>query len=122
MNQSRPCEEITRKVLKCHRIHGKLGEDCVREELDQKKCFAELLCRREARQFYNEKSVPISTSWSLTMGSAPSGRVSCSTVVEVFAKPENDMIIPEGITKEDRKFCRKVTHELASCMAKKRKQ
>ena len=28
-------------------------------------------------------------------------KVSCSTIVEVFAKHDNALIIPEGITKED---------------------
>jgi len=49
-------------------------------------------------------------------------KVSCSMVVEVFAKPENEMMIPEGITKDDRRLCKKITHELATCLSKKRRQ
>ena len=104
----------------------------MREELAQKKCFAQLLCRREAHKFYNEKVVPQSNGrWQLGMmgiekgleGQMGQSKVSCSTIVEVFAKPENEMMIPEGsITKDDRRLCKKITHELATCLAKKRKQ
>ena len=109
-----PCDDFTIKVLRCHKKYGKQGEECVREELAQKKCFAQMLCRREAARFYDERAVPLSnSSWQ---------KVSCSTVVEVFAKPENELEIPEGITKEDRKYCKSITHALATCLAKKRKR
>lgn len=39
-----PCEAVSLEVQHCHKQHGKLGEDCVREELAQKRCFAQLLC------------------------------------------------------------------------------
>ena len=41
--------------------------------------------------------------------------------MEVFAKPENELEIPEGLSREDRQYCRRITHELATCLAKKRK-
>lgn len=128
MSNRTPCADSTVKVLRCHREYGKLGEDCVREELEQKKCFAQLLCRKEARRFYDDKLVPLSnTSWSLIStsgngeGARNTSKVSCSTTVEVFAKPENGMLMPESMSLEDRKFCRKITHELAKCLAKKRR-
>mmetsp|Transcript_23406 Transcript_23406/g.35585 ORF Transcript_23406/g.35585 Transcript_23406/m.35585 type:complete len:124 (-) Transcript_23406:1398-1769(-) len=122
MTNRPPCSDFTVKVLSCHREYGKLGEDCVREELEQKKCFAQLLCRKEARRFYNDKLVPLSNArWSFG-GTGNDSKVSCSTIIEVFAKPENGMLMPESISLEDRKFCRKITHELARCLAKKRRQ
>ncbi len=123
-----PCDEFTIGVLRCHKIYGKQGEDCVREELSQKKCFAQLLCQREARSFYDEKVVPLSNSkwqWGMTkkyivQDDIKPLKVSCSTIMEVFAKPENELKIPEGLTKEDRRYCRRITHELAACLSKKR--
>ena len=38
----------------CHMTHGIQNEECVREELTEKKCLAELLCKREALKFYYE--------------------------------------------------------------------
>jgi len=111
--QSSPCEEVTKAVNICHRKYGKQGEDCVRQELAQKKCFAHLLCRNEARTFYDEKSIPLSKA-------NQNSKISCSTLLEVFAKPENEMMISEGIQKNDRQFCRKIAHELAGCLQQKR--
>eukprot|EP01083_Nonionella_stella_P032946 90186_1 len=132
-----PCDEVTRKVIKCHRKYGKEGEDCVREELSQKKCFAQLLCRREAHRFYDERSIPMrggGAKWGSFLGNNGGGgdngpgsnssrtdKVSCATLLETFAKPENELLIPEGIGKDDRIHCRKIAHELATCLSKKRR-
>jgi len=107
----------------------------MREALAQKRCFAQMLCRNQAHHFYDERVVPLSNNkWHLKISKPYSddghhggqerktaSKVSCSMLVEVFAKPENEMEIPEGITKDDRHYCRKITHELATCLAKKRK-
>jgi len=115
-----PCDDVTIKVLQCHQQYGKQGEDCVREELSQKKCFAHLLCRREAHSFYDEMSVPsLKNSWMKF--SRMESKVSCSTIMELFAKPENEFEIPEGLTKKDRQYCRRITHDLATCLGKKKK-
>lgn len=134
MNEHRhPCDDFTIAVVKCHRRHGKLGEDCVREELSQKKCFAQLYCKNQARRFYEEKSIPFNgpsndSRWNTFLGSSKdesgsnsSTKISCATLVEVFAKPENGLLIPEGIRKEERKYCRQVVHDLATCLSTKRK-
>lgn len=129
-----PCDEFTRVVQRCHKQYGKLGEDCVREELLQKQCFAQLHCKHEARRFYDEKKTPqtnVGAKWSTFLPTGTSGgsgdnavssrsKISCATLVEAFAKPENELLIPEGITKEDRVYCRKIVHELATCLSKKR--
>mmetsp|Transcript_1757 Transcript_1757/g.2531 ORF Transcript_1757/g.2531 Transcript_1757/m.2531 type:complete len:148 (+) Transcript_1757:39-482(+) len=133
-----PCDDFTQKVIRCHRQYGKQGEECVREELDQKKCYAQLLCRNEAVMMYDKKSVPlvntgtntgmirsmfdrVSKDYSSDSEIQPQSRVSCATLVEAFAKPENHLLIPEGIKKEDRDHCRKVVHNLAACLSKKRR-
>ena len=134
---SHPCHEVNNAVIDCHRKYGKLGEDCLREELAQKRCYSELLCRQEARRFYQEKTVPLKSKWlpsvvvqrsqhektseNETETILRASKVSCSTIVEVFAKPENEMLIPEGIEKEDRQYCRRITQELATCLSKKRR-
>lgn len=108
------CDEFTYNVKQCHAKYGKLGEECVREELEQKKCLAQLYCPKEAYSFYQEPIVPSSKSTTTSL------KVSCSTVVEMFAKPENELLIPEGsITVKDRQICREITHSLAKCLSKK---
>ena len=127
-----PCEAFDKSVRSCHRRFGKLGEECVREELAQKKCYARLLCRNEANRFYHEQKIPqnysaINGKWKTFLNSNDSndgtnnrhGKVSCATLVEVFAMPENELLIPEGIQKSDRVYCREITHALATCLSKK---
>jgi hypothetical protein len=98
----RPCSLVSSKREKCHSLHGKRGEDCVREELSEKRCLAELFCHREATKFYRE---PIRR-----------GLGSCSALVERFAYPENELLLPEDISKGERERCREVVHTLANCM------
>ena len=98
----RPCSLVSSKREKCHSLHGKRGEDCVREELSEKRCLAELFCHREATNFYRE---PIRR-----------GLGSCSALVERFAYPENELLLPEDISKGERERCREVVHTLANCM------
>ena len=103
-----PCEVTSLAVRQCHANHGIQGEDCVREELTEKRCYAELLCRREAARFYYD---PIAIS--------NTGRATCSTLLEQFAFPENDLLLPaEGVREDQRKQCRQVVHDLATCMSK----
>jgi len=89
-----------------------------------------MLCHREAYRFYNERTIPLSGSkwvWNRSLGGSDGssngedGKTTCATLVEVFAKPENDLKIPEGVGKEDKVHCRNITMELAACMARKRK-
>ncbi|KAL9184014.1 hypothetical protein ACHAXT_002100 [Thalassiosira profunda] len=92
----------------CHLAHGIQNEDCVREELAEKRCFAELLCPKEARRFYREP---------LRRGQ---GTGSCSSLVELFAFPENELALPDVVRKGDREHCRAVVHALAQCLSKRR--
>lgn len=129
------CDPFTETVRKCHEQYGKHGEDCVREELEQKKCLAQFYCPQEAHSFYNEP-ILVPTTRTTTKTSTKDlffltnnntnmneSKVSCATIVEVFAKPENELLIPEGsITAKDRRYCREMTHSLAKCLSKSRMQ
>jgi hypothetical protein len=109
-NIGRPCLFESSKREECHSIHGKQGEDCVREELSEKRCLAELFCPQEATKFYRE---------SIRRGGSVGGYTSsgsCSALVERFAYPENELIIPDDISKSERERCREIVHNLAKCM------
>ena len=86
--------------------HGIQNEDCVREELTEKRCLAELRCQREAAAFYHRTIKKNSSRWS------------CSALVEKFAFPENEMMLPDNIAREDKEYCRRVVYELARCLSK----
>ena len=113
-SHAHPCEGPSAAVRLCHLHHGLQGEDCVREELAEKRCYAELLCRQEARRFYYD---PLRRR----DGGGGESRASCSTLVERFAFPENEGLLPDGVGgAEDRRHCRTIVHELAQCLSKYR--
>jgi len=87
-----------------------------------------MLCHKEAYRFYDERKIPLAGSNWLRRESLGTdqrhggyGKISCATLVEVFAKSENELEIPEGVGKEDRVHCRKITMELATCLTKYKK-
>jgi len=90
-------------------MHGIQNEECVREELTEKRCFAELLCKREAMNFYRE---PLPRKRQ----GGPKG--SCSALVEKFAFPENELALPDTVQKSEREHCRGIVHDLAKCLSK----
>mmetsp|Transcript_17304 Transcript_17304/g.34435 ORF Transcript_17304/g.34435 Transcript_17304/m.34435 type:complete len:219 (-) Transcript_17304:2309-2965(-) len=51
-HKGHPCLQVTNARRRCHDAHGILDEDCVREELLEKRCYAGLLCKRQAERFY----------------------------------------------------------------------
>ena len=106
--QQHPCEAPSAARQLCHMFHGIQGEECVKEELLEKRCFAELLCRQEAKRFYYD---PIRRGGS---------EASCSTLVENFAFEENAGLLPDDVGREERKHCRTIVHELAKCLSKYR--
>mmetsp|Transcript_19841 Transcript_19841/g.45060 ORF Transcript_19841/g.45060 Transcript_19841/m.45060 type:complete len:117 (-) Transcript_19841:2151-2501(-) len=102
---SHPCAQVSLTVKQCHSKHGIQDEDCVQEELEEKRCYSRLLCQKEATRFYDDAIID--------------GRASCSTLVELFAFPENDLLLPTGgVGKDQRNYCRRVVHALANCMSK----
>lgn len=109
-----PCEGPSAAVRLCHLHHGIQGEDCVREELAEKRCYAKLMCRQEARRFYYD---PLRRGG----GGGEAASASCSALVERFAFPENEARLPDGVGgAEDRRHCRTIVHELAQCLSKYR--
>mmetsp|Transcript_3880 Transcript_3880/g.5091 ORF Transcript_3880/g.5091 Transcript_3880/m.5091 type:complete len:125 (-) Transcript_3880:58-432(-) len=100
-----PCKEVNAAVNECSSKNGKFSDKCTQEKLFQKRCFAELLCRSEARSFYLNK----------IQGST----ASCSTILESFAFPENELEIPQEISnnKQIRGECRQVVHDLSKCLS-----
>eukprot|EP00580_Thalassiosira_gravida_P009726 CAMPEP_0201642162 /NCGR_PEP_ID=MMETSP0493-20130528/25683_1 /ASSEMBLY_ACC=CAM_ASM_000838 /TAXON_ID=420259 /ORGANISM="Thalassiosira gravida, Strain GMp14c1" /LENGTH=109 /DNA_ID=CAMNT_0048116277 /DNA_START=87 /DNA_END=416 /DNA_ORIENTATION=- len=98
------------KRQQCHMTYGIQNEECVREELGEKRCYAELLCQREAMKFYHQ---PMRRKQGGQKGS-------CSALVERFAFPENELVLPDDVQKSDRDHCRGIVHELAKCLGKHR--
>jgi len=102
----------------------------VQEELLEKKCFAEILCMKEAMEFYHKpmRKVRGMRLLSHTMcaqldlaashGKDSDVKASCNELVERFAFPENGMVLPDVIQKSDRDYCRQLVYKLSRCLSK----
>jgi len=97
------CRELSERRRECQRLYGKNGENCLREELAEKRCAAESVCSWEAKRFYVNKVQKLGT---------------CAEWAEAFAFPENAHL-RESFTKSSAAQCRKVVQELAKCLQKR---
>ena len=46
------CAYYSENRRKCHAVYGKFGEDCLAEELQEKRCLSIRHCPREAQKYY----------------------------------------------------------------------
>jgi len=46
------CEHLSLDRRRCHELYGKQGEDCLVEELTEKRCLSHQHCPAEASQYY----------------------------------------------------------------------
>ena len=119
------CHDVTVALEECLSRNGSSNsEACIQEKLLRKECFAKLLCPNESRRFYVDK---IARSHSAAGGdgsnSLNGGIVSCSTIVQKFAFPENELLISHETSQDPtiRQTCRLIVHELSRCLAKHNK-
>lgn len=108
------CKPLTTRREKCHALYGKLGEDCLIEELEEKRCVSFRHCAREAQAYY---------------GSLHGKKALCASWAESFAF-ENPLLEEEtqdhhnkasqivNSDKNVKRECRAITLELVKCMRK----
>ena len=49
-----PCQVLTQKRKACHEIYGNRGEDCLHEELTEKRCLSLQYCPNQAKEYYGD--------------------------------------------------------------------
>ena len=114
------CAVETKRRWECHKLYGKLGEDCLVEELQEKRCLSFQHCPAEAQAYYLTKN---------------GEKGICASWAEAFCFARSSMIDDEGGSKErhissrDRvnsnrrlkKECRQVALDLVKCLKNKRR-
>ena len=113
------CADLTERRQKCHNLYGKFGEDCLVEELEEKRCLSFHFCPREAKAYYAtqlaEKGI-------------------CASWAESFCFARDTMIDDEGGVRQHhvsaservnrnpkiKAKCRSIAFDLAKCLQKKR--
>lgn len=96
------CADVVRLRKECweRSLQGIHGEECIREELKEKRCLATHLCPTNAKRFYQNNN----------------GQ--CSLWAEAFAFGPND--VQRAVSKDRTKMkkCRKIVMDLSKCMSK----
>ena len=46
------CESYSERRLRCHDVYGNRGEECLHEELTEKRCLSMQRCPRQAMEYY----------------------------------------------------------------------
>ena len=113
-----PCVELTQAREACHGLYGKQGEDCLVQELLEKRCVATQVCPGQARAYY---------------GADAAGKGPCASMLESFAfsdpsRASGDVIAHHLRAKEAavenpklRLRCRAIAHALTRCMHEREK-
>lgn len=109
------CQHLSLRRQQCHDLYGKQGEDCLHEELAEKRCLSHHHCPNEAYAYY---------------GKPNASKALCASWAEVFAFRDS---IEEGnhhleavelvnSSNKDRAQCRNIAMELAKCMQRNYKR
>jgi hypothetical protein len=136
------CRPYTARRSQCHSIYGKLGEECLDEELTEKRCLSLHHCPQQAKEYYGPvpmvgKVVSSSSSLSsdLQQQHPPSymyEKALCSSWAEAFAYDQELEYGPRianhhqdarrvvNADNQLRKQCRQIAFDLATCLRKRR--
>lgn len=120
------CGAFRRARIECWQrsLHGKVGEECLKEELLEKRCLARQFCPSQARKFYgNRGERDEGTDPEATSTSRPPDRESqlrdgdCSLWAESFAFGPNLVQKEVAANRQKAKQCSKISHNLSKCLA-----
>ena len=61
------CKVFSEQRYKCHAVYGKGGEDCLHQELSEKRCLSLQHCPRQAHEYYGDFPMTSSTTATTTL-------------------------------------------------------
>ena len=127
------CKVFSEQRYKCHAVYGKGGEDCLHQELSEKRCLSLQHCPRQAHEYYGDFPM---TSTTLTLEHDAAGsfpplvhKGMCASWAESFAYADKALEfgsnvaehhrLANEIVSQDRKLkqeCRRIAFTLAQCL------
>ena len=112
------CQVYADRRRECHLMHGKLGEDCLESELEEKRCLSFAYCPKPAQGYYGH---PMNNNTQGVLPKAP-----CALWAEAFAyRSHEDEAVAEAHIQtqqaiqrqhETARQCRHVARELSRCL------
>jgi hypothetical protein len=132
------CRPFTASRSQCHSVYGKnRGEECLDEELTEKRCLSLLHCPQQANEYYGPASMGVangaSSSVSTTTAQPPfkHQKAWCASWAEAFAY-DNELEYGEQVARHHqvarqvvnqdskmKKECRQIAFDLAKCLRRK---
>ena len=111
-SSSSSCSTLIGRRKNCHALYGRLGEDCVSEELEEKRCVSFSYCASEAMAYYGSKREKkgLCASWAEHF----SVTLSAEDDVREHHEQARDTVNKDA---KLRNKCRRVTMELSKCMS-----
>jgi hypothetical protein len=126
------CRSFSDRRFKCHAVYGKLGEDCLNEELTEKRCLSLHHCPRQAKDYYGGAAMDFKND----DGQAPTYMANkglCASWAEAFAYAEKGLEYGEKVAQHHeearavvakdpalKRECRDITFTLAQCLRTKK--
>ena len=126
------CRAFSEKRFKCHAIYGKMGEDCLNEELSEKRCLSLHHCPKQAKEYYGDSAMSLRKD----DGQAPlylSQKAICASWAEAFAYADKELEYGSTVTEHHQKAreivnndkalkreCRDIAFNLAQCLRHKK--
>ena len=126
------CKAFSERRFKCHSVYGKGGEDCLNEELTEKRCLSLYHCPNQAREYYGSAAMDLKSD----DGQAPafmSNKALCASWAESFAYVDKALEYGENVAEHHRdaqivvskdkvlkRECRDIAFSLARCLRNKK--
>lgn len=126
------CNPFSEKRFKCHSVYGKMGEDCLNEELSEKRCLSLYHCSKQAKEYYGDAPM----SLQVDDGQAPTymyKKAICASWAEAFAYGDKQLEYGHKVTEHHQKArevvngnkalkreCRDIAFNLAKCLRDKK--
>ena len=113
-----PCAELTQARKACQGLYGKQGEECVVQEVLEKRCVATQVCPVQARAYYGADAAHKGPCASVLESSAFSdpSRASGDVIAHHLQAREAAAADPKL-----RLRCRAIAHALTRCMHEREK-
>lgn len=132
------CDFLTERRASCHSVYGpNRGEECVHEDLVEKRCISAQRCPRQALEYYGVQDEDFGSgadagfegARQATGGNSTYQKALCSSWAESFAYADKALEHGEEIARHHqearrivmndsklRKECRQIAMNLAECM------
>lgn len=120
-----PCLAYSDRRQQCQNKYGKEGENCLLEELEEKRCISFEHCPREAKAYYGHALGPLQENHTEATNILP--KATCSLWAESFAYSRESMD-PQVVqahqdaqqqilaSKQQKKECQQIVRDLARCL------